>query len=212
MNCSLCQASSVSDFDIKKLKYWHCADCRLTFLDPEFYLSPAEEKARYDCHENSADDPEYIRFLNRLADPLLARLRPEDEGLDFGCGPGPAMSVILKKEGFLVDNYDPHYFSDLCLLGRKYNFVTCTEVVEHFKNPRKDFELLAGLLKPGGRIGIMTEMLTPEVKFEHWHYRLDPTHVAFYRPETFDWISRWQGLSAEYPVKNVVIFHNKEDV
>lgn len=206
MNCPLCLSSSVSDFKIAKYKYWRCAVCALTFLDPEFHFTPDEERARYDLHRNNPDDPGYIQFLNKLAGPFSGRLKAGARGLDFGCGPGPAMSVILKKQGFSVDNYDPYYFPDPELLGREYDFLTCTEVVEHLREPRKEFLLLDRLLKKGGRIGVMTEILTSEVNFEKWWYRLDPTHIAFYKPETFEWISKWLEWRLEFPVKNVVIF------
>ena len=34
-------------------------------------------------------------------------------GLDFGCGPGPALTLLMEEAGFAKMNlYDPFYFAD----------------------------------------------------------------------------------------------------
>jgi len=45
-------------------------------------------------------DPRYRRFLARLAEPLIAHLPKGARGLDFGCGPGPTLSLMLREAGF----------------------------------------------------------------------------------------------------------------
>ncbi|MGB2360319.1 MAG: methyltransferase, partial [Porticoccaceae bacterium] len=62
-------------------------------------MSSAAEKAIYDQHQNSPDDLQYRRFLSRLTEPLLERLGPCSRGLDFGCGPGPTLSVMMAEQG-----------------------------------------------------------------------------------------------------------------
>ena len=42
------------------------------------------------------------RFLGRLAEPLVERLDPGASGLDFGCGPGPALAAMLTRRGYTV--------------------------------------------------------------------------------------------------------------
>jgi 16S rRNA G1207 methylase RsmC len=32
--------------------------------------------------------------------------------LDFGCGPGPTLSILLAEQGQQVDLYDPFYHDD----------------------------------------------------------------------------------------------------
>ena len=37
-------------------------------------MSPEEEKARYLMHQNSIEDDDYVRFLNRVLHPMLPYL------------------------------------------------------------------------------------------------------------------------------------------
>ena len=44
------------------------------------------------------------------------------------------------------------------------------------------------------------------IGFGQWYYRKDPTHVAFYRPKTFEVIASIMNWTYEIPEKDVVIF------
>lgn len=39
----------------------------------------------------------------------------------------------------------------------------------------------------------------------NWHYRRDPTHVVFYRPETFRQLASRFGWNCQIPRKDVVL-------
>jgi len=116
------------------------------------------------------------------------------------------MDVIYKKKGYKVSNYDPIYFPDKSLLNRQYDFITCTETIEHFRHPYQEFNLIDQILKDGGRFGLMTEVLYDESSFKNWWYPNDPTHICFYQPQTFEWISAWKDWALEFPQKNVALF------
>lgn len=189
--------------------YRRCSVCAAVFVDSSFLPAADEERARYLLHENDPDDPAYREFLSRLADPLLARLASAQEGLDYGCGPGPALSRILADAGHTVHLYDPFFRPDPSALERTYDFITCTEVAEHFHHPAREFSRLAGMLRPGGWLAVMTSLLSDDVAFEDWYYRCDPTHVVFYRWETFHRIAAMCGLNCETPGGNVVLMRRK---
>jgi len=186
--------------------YHRCPACDLVFLDRASRLPPDEERARYETHENDPADPRYRAFLDRLAAPLRARLNPGAEGLDYGCGPGPALAVMLEEHGFLMAVYDPFFAPDPKVLEQSYDFITCTETAEHFFEPGAEFRRLAGLVRPGGWIAVMTGVLTEEIDFDAWWYARDPTHVCFYTPETLRWIASHHGWSLERPTVNVALF------
>ena len=213
MECPLCHGAPAGLFHERVDKrygartYFRCATCRLIFLQPGQRLAPADEKARYDTHENKPDDPGYLEFLRRLADPVLERVRPNSEGLDYGSGPGPAMQVIFAEHGHSVVNYDPFYAHDPSVLEREYDFVTCSETVEHFYRPDEEFQRMVRLLyRTDAVLGVMTEILLVEGDFADWWYHVDPTHVCFYQRATLEWIASWLGLEIDFPVRNVVIF------
>jgi SAM-dependent methyltransferase len=131
-------------------------ECDLVFVPPEFHLSPEAEKARYEFHSHSLADSGYRDFLNRLFQPLEKVLPPGARGLDFGCGREPTLSVLFEEAGFPCANYDLHYFNDPAVLGKQYDFLTCSETMEHFRNPREEFERFLRLVKPGGMMIVAT--------------------------------------------------------
>jgi len=172
-------------------------------------LDVATEKLRYDQHENDPKDLRYRNFLNRLAQPLLQKLTPGMHGLDYGCGPGPTLSVMLEEAGMVMALYDPYYANDSSALLKQYDFVTCTEVVEHFHYPAEDWQQLVTLLRPGGWLGVMTTLVDPKVDFLEWYYQGELTHVSFYSFATFSWLGSHFQLSVEQRDTNVVLLQRQ---
>jgi cyclopropane fatty-acyl-phospholipid synthase-like methyltransferase len=191
--------------------YWRCGACEATFLEPGQRMSVADERAHYLTHENDPGDPGYRRFLAKLADPLLVRLEPESSGLDFGCGPGSALAAMLRQAGHRVALYDPAFEPDPAVLERRYDFITCTEVVEHLHQPADVLDRLDALLLPGGWLGIMTCFQTDDTRFAGWTYRREPTHVVFYRQATLARIAEIHGWRPDFPVKDVALMRKPGD-
>lgn len=185
--------------------YWRCQHCQATLLAAEQLPEPEFERDRYELHENDPEDERYRQFLSRLAEPLLSQLAPNQQGLDYGCGPGPALAQMLEAAGHPTAVYDPFFFGDRTPLQDHYDFITCSEVVEHFHHPAQEFDQLTGLLKPGGWLAIMTCFQTDDRAFANWRYRRDPTHVTFYREYTFEVIARHWGYHCQIPRRNVVL-------
>ncbi len=209
--CPLCHSDLIRQLAVVDSKtFWRCDMCHLTFLSPESYLSPDDELARYLLHENSPEDGRYRQFLSRLTDHLIPKLQPGAKGLDFGSGPGPTLSVMLEEVGFPMAIYDPYFAPDTAPLEREYDFITCTETVEHFYCPAKEFHRFNRLLRCNGWLGIMTEMLASDKDFAKWWYHREPTHVCFYKRETMAWIAAQYGWRVEYPRKNITLFYKPE--
>jgi SAM-dependent methyltransferase len=186
--------------------YFRCPRCDLVFMDPVQRPDADAERAHYATHRNDAGDPRYRRFLDRLAAPLAQRLAPGASGLDYGCGPGPTLSLMLEEKGFRMRVHDPFFAPDPAALAATYDFITATEVVEHFFEPRQEFGLLDRLLRPGGWLGVMTEIMHEDRDLAAWRYARDPTHVSFYAPATLRWIAGQYGWHMEAPHPNVVLF------
>ncbi|MCA1788509.1 MAG: class I SAM-dependent methyltransferase [Thioalkalivibrio sp.] len=205
MTCPVCGEGSARLFaSVGGRDYLRCGNCHATFLHPDQLPSPQVERNEYGQHRNLPEDPAYRVFLGQLAAPLLERLSPTRSGLDYGCGPGPALAAMLQEAGHQVTLYDPFFHSDPGALEARYDFITCTEVVEHFHQPAREFARLSALLKPGGLLAIQTCLQTDDAHFARWNYRRDPTHVVFYREETFLRIARRHDWIMEIPARNVV--------
>ena len=186
--------------------YVHCDACDLVFVPREFHLDEDAARARYLLHDNDPCDADYRRFLARLWDEMRPRLRHGARGLDYGAGPGPALSAMIEEAGFSASIYDPIFHPDESALSGVYDFITCTETAEHFVAPREDFLRLDGMLARGAWLGVMTETLDDWSRFADWYYHRDPTHVAFYSSRTFRWIASWLGWEVEFPRDRVVLF------
>lgn len=205
--CPLCASKATELFyHGKKREFFQCLECDLVFVPEKFHPTVAEEKARYNFHSHSLQDSGYWNFLNRLFQPLEKLLPPGARGLDFGCGREPTLSVLFEEAGFPCSNYDLHYFNDPAVLEEQYDFVTCSETIEHFRNPREEFEQFLKLVNPGGRLGIMTQLRDDAPEFAQWFYKDDITHLCFFSKRSFQWLEKQYDLRAEFHSPGVVIF------
>lgn len=188
--CTLCHQNPADYYcETDIYTYFRCPNCDLVFVDPGERLPPAEEKQRYDNHENDPHDPDYREFLNQLFIPLQKKIKPNSCGLDYGSGPGPTLSIMFEEAGHRMDTFDPFYSNNRSVFNKTYDFITSTETAEHFYNPGKEFNRLWKLLKPGGTLGIMTLLRPEDGSFEDWYYIKEDTHVALYSKATFQWLA-----------------------
>lgn len=205
--CPLCASLECRPFaEVQGRRYLDCPNCRLVHMHAGDRLGREAERAVYALHQNDPGDPGYRRFLSRLAQPLLTRVRAGMQGLDYGSGPGPTLSVLLEERGLEMTIYDPFFAPDPRALSLRYDFVTCTETAEHFFAPGREFATLARLLRAGGLLAIMTEVLGDQRVFAEWAYARDPTHVCFYRRETLEWLGSFLRARLSRPHPNVAFF------
>lgn len=206
--CTLCQSAATEFAQDKFRRFFKCSECELIFADPSANLAKIAEKEIYDLHQNDPTDEGYRCFLSLLTEPLLKRVPLGAEGLDFGCGPGPTLHLMLEDAGIRMALYDIFYYPDKAPLEQRYDVVTCTEVVEHFNAPATNWPTLVSLLKEGAWLAIMTSLFTRETPeaFLAWQYKNDPTHVSFYTPKTMQWLSERFGLRCEIVSQRVIFF------
>lgn len=184
----------------------NCPHCLAVHVPKRFHLSSELEKAEYDKHENLPDDQGYRRFLSRIYDPLVKRIGAPASGLDFGCGPGPVLAMMLEEAGYAMARYDLFYYPDEQALHGRYDFITATEVVEHLSDPVGVLDQLWGLLRPRGVLGLMTKRVIDIQAFKTWHYKNDPTHITFFHERTLQWLAgRWR-CEYEFAGSDVVFF------
>lgn len=168
-------------------------------MDEATFLDRQEEHHRYSQHKNTLDNRGYVdNFYNFIKTSKIDQLKNVKNALDFGCGPGPVLQVLLDKLGFATDIYDPFFYPTQGFLKKRYDLITCTEVLEHLKNPLATIRILEGLLKEGGTLAVTTLFHTSTEDFKSWWYRKDSTHITFYSPKTFCWLDEHLGLSLEF--------------
>jgi len=207
--CPLCRcADTAAYFKDKHRAYRQCCKCLLVFVPQQFHLPPSAEKAEYDLHLNNPADAGYRKFLSRLTDPLQERITAGSSGLDFGCGPGPALAEMLTEAGHKVALYDPYYQPDTSVLEQDYDFICATEVVEHLRIPADEFRRLFALLRPGGILAIMTKLVRNQQAFAGWHYIRDLTHICFYSRKSFRWLAQHYAAEVEFIGADVILLRN----
>ncbi len=208
--CTVCKSSNINFFlKSGKLVYWECNVCDSKFLDTKNYVSKSDEKKHYLKHNNLITDLNYKNFLLKLIKPVKEKISTSDIGLDYGCGFAPALANIFKSYGFRVELFDPFFFPNNDVLLKKYKFITCSEVVEHFFNPYDEFNKINNLLDNNSWFGVMTTFLPKDELFENWYYRRDPTHVVFYKKKTFQYIGYERNWQVFFPSENIVLFYKK---
>ena len=181
MNCPLCLSRSLSLFDQDKLRsYQLCSDCRLISVPRDELISPSDEKARYDLHENDESDG-YRAYLNSIADALLPQIPARSKGLDFGCGKSLLMEKILEGHGHTVESFDLYFHPKDSVLDETFDFILLSEVIEHLASPLEEMKKLRGKLREGGKIFLKTKLYpTDLLAFHSWSYKRDPTHIQFF--------------------------------
>lgn len=195
-DCPLCgdagRSRSISGAGDRR--YYLCENCHLIFVDRRDHVPRSVAEAHYRTHENGIEHKGYVTFLERAINPLLPHLSHGMRGLDFGSGPGPTLSVLIRRLGFACDDYDPLFAPRL--FERRYDFIFATECFEHFERPVCELEILSDLLIDGGFLVVMTERWTDLSQFQNWYYARDPTHVSFFSDSTFDYVCRRFGFRA----------------
>lgn len=187
--------------------------CDLISIDENTFLDRHEELNRYSQHKNTLDNQGYVNNFNKfIKSAKIDKLKNVKKALDFGCGPGPVLKVMLAELGFSTDIYDPFFYPSQGFLKKRYDLITCTEVLEHLKNPLATIRILEGLLEEGGTLAVTTLFHTSTQDFKSWWYRRDPTHIIFYSPKTFRWLAKQLNLSLELTDdKSICVLKKKGD-
>jgi SAM-dependent methyltransferase len=177
------------------------------FLNPNQRLERKNEEERYQKHNNDIHSKGYQKFVKPMVVAVKLRFSPSHSGLDYGAGPGPVVSYLLENLGYSITKYDPFFFPSTDVLNRKFDFIICSEVAEHFYNPYLEFQKLKGLLKPNGALLCFTELFNDEITFDTWHYKNDETHVFFYHPKAIDFITNEFYFSNAIIEDRLVVFN-----
>ena len=206
-SCPLCQSTRLkSYFENKSASYLSCSECDLVFTPKEFHLSDIDERIRYDSHQNNPKDQRYRQFLSQVFNPVMEYIQPGSTGLDFGCGPGPTLSIMFEEQGYKVDLFDKFYANDKAIFDNKYDFITATEVVEHLASPGDELNRLYKMLNTGGTLAIMTKMINDQTDFASWYYKDDPTHICFFSQQTMRYLAKAWTSRVQFYGHDITLF------
>lgn len=203
MNCPLCEqkGAQYSNDD-----FFNCQNCHGIFRNKKNLLSPQEEKTRYEKHNNDINDKSYQKFVSPIVSYVFQNYTKDNRGLDFGSGNGPVISKLLTDKKYTIKQYDPFFDDRPHLLAQTYDYVIACEVIEHFRNPQKEFYQLKNMLHKNGVLICMTELFSEKTDFHDWYYKNDPTHIFFYQKKTIDFIAKHFGFRSFEIDKKLIVF------
>ncbi len=206
--CPLCNNNAVEFFNTDKTDYFICNNCKGVFMGKQFLPDKNFEISRYKEHNNDVNDIRYQNFVKPIVNEVLNDYTSSDIGLDFGAGTGPVISKMLSDKGYKIEQYDPFFSNYPELLEKKYDYIVCCEVIEHFHRPATEFRLLNKILAGKGKLYCKTNIYNKNIDFKKWYYKSDLTHVFFYQSETLNYICRNFGFN-DIIIKNDLIIFSK---
>jgi len=209
MKCKICNSDCYLIYDQQfEIDYHRCKSCGFIYEDPKFHVSFNEELNEYKTHNNSIEDEGYVNMFKRFMEAFEPFVDNKSL-LEYGSGPEPVFSEVLRQSGYKVSSYDPFFLPDETYLEKTYDVITSTEVFEHFVEPLAEIEKLVGLLNDNGVLAVMTQFPKDDEHFKSWWYRRDKTHISFYTIESFKEIAKKYNLEiVYYNEKDYMIFKN----
>jgi SAM-dependent methyltransferase len=212
MKCKIC-ASKTDAIEAKNKIYHHCNKCDFIFLDEAFFVSEEKEKERYLKHQNSIENKGYVAMFEKFLGDIDKIKKNIKTALDFGSGPNDVLKQLLERKNIQTDVYDAYFATEKIFENKKYDLITCTEVLEHINNPLETLKLLKKHLNNKGILAIMT-LFHPDIEqFNSWWYITDETHITFYNKTTFEIIAKKLGFNIIYlDQKNTILLESNSKV
>ena len=207
-NCLLCNESATVFCEKHNHLFYKCDTCQGIFRPKHTFFDATSEKNHYEQHNNDVNELGYQKFVAPIVNEILIDFSPKDKGLDFGSGTGPVIAKLLREKDYQVENYDIFFENVPERLTQKYNYISCCEVMEHFHEPLKEFELLHSMLLHNGKLYCKTELFNNHIPFEDWYYKNDLTHVFIYQEETLYWIQKNLQFKKVTVMDKVIVFES----
>jgi len=208
--CKLCNCKTtiISDKKIDK-NYYRCLECDYIFIDEKHILDAESEKKHYNNHDNNLESLGYVKMFEKIIDEFITSdTKDIKTALDFGCGEGEVLPILLERKDIKCDRYDLFYFPTKVYENKNYDLIVSTEVFEHLANPLEIFKILLKHIKKDGYLLIMT-YFQPENKddFFKWFYIKDVTHIGFFSLKTFEFLASELNLKiVKSNDKNTILF------
>jgi SAM-dependent methyltransferase len=183
------------------VEYYRCTLCSFTFTDLiDDWTSDEVAKFIYN-EEYIKVDPEYTgNRAERDADFFISILGDyrDQTVLDYGSGTG-VLAKRMREVGFDAEAYDP--FSSPHRPTRRFDIITCMEVLEHSSDPVSTLNDMVALLEEGGCILLATGIQPDnfdDMRANWWYAAPRNGHVSLHSIFSLVAMARGAGLTS-YP-------------
>ncbi len=181
--CPVCGSRASFFYHHKKQerRFFLCADCSLVFQEEASLPEPDREQERYSLHQNSLKDRGYVHWLEKFMKEAIFPWYQTGDILDFGSGPEPVLTKLLRQCNRNVYPYDK-YFAPQWPEGKTFSMIVLSEVLEHLDDPVSEFRRIAAVADNGCFLTLQTSFLRnlDSKTFSAWWYKDDITHKRFY--------------------------------
>ncbi len=190
MNCKVCGSEEITLYARnKKREFLRCSRCELVFVPEQFFLTTAQERTRYELHDNSIENKGYTDFLEKIVSVIMERFPVNYTILDFGSGAGAVLGTLLHQKGHSCESYDPLFNIQCNDNAKTYDIIVVCEVIEHLRLLQDDLAFIKKRLKPDGTVIIRTQLYPDADNFLKWWYIQDLTHINFFSSLTIDFVA-----------------------
>ena len=181
-----------------------CEKCQIIFSDLIFNFDDNNLEQKY----SEVIDEKYIsqmsykkKYFKKMFSKVLPFIQKNSSVLEIGSYYGALGSIIkkhpkiMKYKGLELSKHGARYSSEKFGLeiinetiedhskkNLKYDLIILADVVEHFNNPFRDFELLHGMLNDNGVLAFTTydmDTIYPKIKKQNYHWIL-PFHLFYF--------------------------------
>jgi SAM-dependent methyltransferase len=175
----------------------------LVYFDPPLVGDSAFYKTyydRWDVHAALNDRSEDREDYKRTA----AHVPKEAHVIDVGCGPGVFRRHLGHAHYTGLDPYsdteDPAVFRETLeqhasTHAEMYDVATAFHVIEHVADPRRHFQRMVDLVKPGGLVVLAAPLYpSPLSEIPNFPLNMPPHHVTWWNPASFTALAEEFGM------------------
>jgi SAM-dependent methyltransferase len=204
-SCVCGHKEAAVQFSKWSLQIVECSACGLAFVNPRTYVAEADEYFRgayLDTIETNRElKPEIARIYELILRDLSSCLKNPGKLLDMGCAMGHFMAFAQSRGwdplGVECSQFAAQYGTDrfglkivaaceleaVGLPASYYDACVLIEVAEHLRYPRKTFEEVFRVLKPGGVLYLTTPnwgSYRSLLRREEWSPMIPTGHLFYF--------------------------------
>jgi Methyltransferase domain len=202
MNCKICNSLSTPVFKKKILSkydvdFFKCSSCGFLHTEEPYWLEEAYKLPFTPLDVTIISRPTMLSQVTE--DLILKHFNFKQKFLDYGGGVG-VLTRMMRDRGldfYRQDKYAQNLFaqyfdiSDLTDEAKKFELITCFEVLEHLADPMKEISEIFSL----GNNVLFSTMLQPSTSTENlesWFYIFEicGQHISFFTEESMQVIAK----------------------